>query len=82
MIEEEQSFNKLSKKQGKKLMNLHNNEAGRLVSVDYLKWSFLIKSKLKNFLAFKIMCLPLQKDHTVKVLKIFELLLSNLLDYL
>lgn len=33
MREEEQSFNKLSKKQGRKLMNLHNNEAGRLVSV-------------------------------------------------
>jgi len=31
--EEEQSFNKLSKRQGRKLMNLHNSEAGRLAVI-------------------------------------------------
>ena len=40
--EEEQTFPKLSKRQGRKLMNLHNNEAGRLVQFSLLLFWLII----------------------------------------
>lgn len=67
--EKERSFAKTSKEQGRKLMNLHNNEAGRRVSIINLFTSFslyflfLSRLSLSLFLSLSSLLLFTVQDH-------------------